>query len=66
MSVNIEEIVKKIITDMIENEEIKINTDDGGQLFLEVGNDYGYDDDEIEENEDEDEDEEDEEGSEED
>jgi len=64
MSVNIEEIVKKIITDMIENEEIKINTDDGGQLFLEVGNDYGYDDDEIEENEDEDE--EDEEGSEED
>jgi len=64
MSVNIEEIVKKIITDMIENEEIKINTDDGGQLFLEVGDDYGYDDDEIEENEDEDE--EDEEGSEED
>ncbi len=64
MSVNIEEIVKKIITDMIENEEIKINTDDGGQLFLEVGDNYGYDDDEIEENEDEDE--EDEEGSEED
>lgn len=67
MTVNIEEIVKKIVREMVEDEEIKLATDDGGQLYLEAKDDYAYEDDEdLEENEDDDEDEDDEEGSEED
>ena len=48
----LEEAIKKIVREMIENEEIKIEIDDGNQIYLTTDED-NLDDEDIEENEEE-------------
>ena len=46
----LEEAIKKIVREMIENEEIKVEIDDGNQIYLTTDEDI-IDDENIEENE---------------